>query len=78
VSRVDPADSALAYAEALTRSDLELTDELIARVKQQVDDDALVELTALIAFQGMSSTFNAALDVAPQGFCRLRPRTGPW
>ena len=69
---------ALDYAEAITRSDLEVTDELMARVKQHFDDDALVELTALIAFQGMSSNFNAALDVAPQGFCQLRPRTEPW
>jgi AhpD family alkylhydroperoxidase len=69
---------ALDYAEAITRSDLEVTDELMGRVKQHFDDDALVELTALIAFQGMSSNFNAALDVAPQGFCRLRPRTEPW
>jgi alkylhydroperoxidase family enzyme len=69
---------ALDYAEAVTRSDLEVTDELMARVKQQFDVDALVELTALIAFQGISSEFNAALDVAPQGFCRLPPPTGPW
>ena len=69
---------ALDYAEAITLSELEVTDELMARVKQQFDDHALVELTALIAFQGMSSKFNAALDVAPQGFCRVRPRTGPW
>ena len=68
---------ALDYAEAITRSDLEVTDELMACVKQHFDDDALVELTALIAFQGMSSNFNAALDVAPQGFCRLRPPAGP-
>jgi alkylhydroperoxidase family enzyme len=69
---------ALDYAEAVTRSDLEVTDELMARVRRQFDDDALVELTALIAFRGMSSKFSAALDVAPQGFCGLRPRDGPW
>ena len=34
-------------------------------------DNAVIELTALIAFQNMSSKFNSALDVAPQGFCRL-------
>jgi AhpD family alkylhydroperoxidase len=68
---------ALEYAEAITRSDLEVTDALMARVKRQFDDDAIVELTALIAFQNMSSKFNAALDVPPQGVCRLpqRPAT---
>ncbi len=32
-------------------------------------DDAIIELTGLIAFQNLSSKFNAALGVAPQGFC---------
>ena len=67
---------ALEYAEAITRSDLEVTDDLLARVKRQFDDDAIVELTALIAFQNLSSKFNAALDVPPQGFCKLPERVG--
>src|SRR5690606_29704027 len=64
------------YAEAVTRSDLGVTDELMARLKQHFDDDAIIELTALIAFQNMSSKFNAALDVPPQGFCRLTRPAG--
>jgi AhpD family alkylhydroperoxidase len=65
---------ALEYAEAMTRSDLEVSDDLMARLKRQFDDDAIVELTALIAFQNLSSKFNAAFDVPPQGFCRLPER----
>ncbi len=64
---------ALDYAEAMTRSDLEVDDALTARVKEHFDDDAVIELTALIAFQNLSSKFNAALGVPPQGFCRLPP-----
>jgi AhpD family alkylhydroperoxidase len=64
---------ALEYAEAMTISYLEVSEELMARVKQQFDDDAIVEQTALIAFQNMSSKFNAALAVPPQGFCRVLP-----
>jgi AhpD family alkylhydroperoxidase len=64
---------ALDYAEAMTRSDLEVDDDLTSRVKEHFDDDALIELTALIAFQNLSSKFNAALAVPPQGFCRLPP-----
>jgi alkylhydroperoxidase family enzyme len=67
---------ALEYAEAITCSDREVTDELMGRVKGEFDDDAIVELTALIAFQNMSSKFNAALDVPPQGFCRLPESPG--
>jgi AhpD family alkylhydroperoxidase len=64
---------ALDYAEAMTRSDLGVDDALWARVKEHFDDDAMIELTALIAFQNLSSKFNAALAVPPQGFCRLPP-----
>ncbi len=62
--------AALAYAEAMTRTDAGVDDALMARLKARFDDDAVIELTAIIAFQNMSSKFNAALDVAPQGFCR--------
>jgi AhpD family alkylhydroperoxidase len=62
---------ALDYAEAVTRSDRQVDDELMARLKAELDDDEVIELTGLIAFQNMSSKFNAALAVAPQGFCRL-------
>lgn len=62
---------ALQYAEAMTRSDLRVDDDLVARLRHHFDDDTVVELTALIAFQNMSSKFNNALDVPPQGFCRI-------
>jgi len=35
------------------------------------DDDGIVELTGMIAFQNLSSKFNAALDIPPQGFCEV-------
>jgi hypothetical protein len=31
----------------------------------------MVELTGLIGFQNMSSKFNSALSVPPQGFCQI-------
>ncbi len=62
---------ALEYAEAVTLRSGEIEQELMERVKQHFDDDAVVELTALIAFQNMSSKFNSALGVPPQGFCRI-------
>ena len=65
---------ALEYAEAITRSDREVDKDLIGRVKEHFDGDHLLELTALVAFQNMSSKFNAALNVAPQGFCSLDKR----
>ena len=61
----------LAYAEAITYSDRQVTSELMERLKVHFNADAIVELTGLIAFQNMSSKFNAALDVPAQGFCKL-------
>jgi AhpD family alkylhydroperoxidase len=60
---------ALDYAEAMTDSARGVDDDLRARVGAEFGEDGLIELTALIAFQNLSSKFNAALDVAPQGFC---------
>lgn len=67
--------AALAYAEAMTRSDRGVDDALFARVRRYFDEDALIELTALVAFQNMSSKFNAALGVPAQGFCNI-PEAG--
>jgi AhpD family alkylhydroperoxidase len=63
--------AALDYAEAMTLSNRHVSDALMARLKRHFDDDAVVELTGLVAFQNLSSKFNAALDVPSQGFCQL-------
>lgn len=65
--------AALAYTEAVTYSDRQVDSALMARLKGYFDDEAVIELTALIAFQNLSSKFNSALDVAAQGFCKLPP-----
>jgi alkylhydroperoxidase family enzyme len=62
---------ALEFAEAMTINSRGVDENLRTRLKQQWDDKTIVELTALIAFQNLSSKFNAALDVPPQGFCPL-------
>jgi AhpD family alkylhydroperoxidase len=61
--------AALRYAEAVTDGSRRTEPELIAALRKHFDDDAIVELTALIAYQNMSSKFNAALGVPAQGFC---------
>ncbi len=61
----------LEYAEAMTYSDPQVSDGLMHRLSAFFDEDGIVELTALIAFQNLSSKFNSALDVPAQGFCRL-------
>ncbi|MFT5658555.1 MAG: AhpD family alkylhydroperoxidase [Gammaproteobacteria bacterium] len=61
----------LEYTEAVTYSDQQVTDELMDRLKGFFDEDGVVELTGLIAFQNLSSKFNSALGVPAQGFCKI-------
>lgn len=61
--------AAIRYAEAVTGNKVD--DAIFQELKGYFSDDAIVELTALIAFQNMSSKFNAALDLASFDYCRL-------
>ncbi len=61
----------LEYTEAITYSDRQVSEDLMTRVRQFFNEDEVVELTGLIAFQNLSSKFNSALDVPPQGFCQI-------
>jgi AhpD family alkylhydroperoxidase len=65
----------LEYTEAITYSDRQVTDDLMVQLRRYFDDDGIVELTGLIAFQNLSSKFNSALDVQPQGFCQISTKT---
>ena len=57
---------ALEYADAITLSDRDVSDELFAKLKTLYSDDAIVELTATIAWENASSKFNRALRVPSQ------------
>ncbi len=61
--------AALAYAEAATDPARRVDDAGFARLRSHFDEQAVLELTALVAFQNLSSKFNAALGVPAQGFC---------
>jgi alkylhydroperoxidase family enzyme len=68
--------AALAYADAITLSNRDVDDDLFARVRGFFDDDALVELTAAIAWENSSSKFNRALRVPSQGLWKRVERSG--
>lgn len=70
----DKERAALAYTEVVTRSDQQPTAAHFEALHRYFDDDAIIELTGLIGFQNMSSKFNAALGVEPQGFCSTAPQ----
>ena len=67
--------AALEYADAITLSNRDVDDELFARVQGFFEEEALVELTAIIAWENSSSKFNRALRVPSQGLWdRVRSR----
>ena len=59
--------AALKYADRITITDRDVDDELFDRLRRYFDEDALVELTATIAWENYSSKFNRALRVPSQG-----------
>lgn len=68
----DREKMALEYADCITFTDREATEELFERLKKYFSEDELVELTATIAWENCSSKFNRALRVESQ---ELWPRT---
>ncbi|HKW93739.1 MAG TPA: hypothetical protein VJX92_17745 [Methylomirabilota bacterium] len=60
----------------MTITDRGVDDALFARVRRFYGDDALVELTAAIAWENASSKFNRAFRVPSQGLWQ-RERRGP-
>ena len=65
--------AALAYADAITLTDQDVDDELFARVRQHFDDNAIVELTASIAWENASSKFNRAIRVPSHNLWHRKP-----
>ena len=62
----DVERAALELADAMTITGRDVSDELFARLRENFSEDALVELTATIAWENASSKFNRALRVPSQ------------
>lgn len=58
---------ALEFADAMTITGRDVSDDLFARLRGFFAEEALVELTATIAWENASSKFNRALRVPSQG-----------
>lgn len=61
----------LYYTEAMTYTDREVDEDMASAVKKHYSEAAFIELSALVAFQNMSTKFNNALDIPVQGFCKI-------
>ena len=56
------------YAEAMTKTPAEVTDELFAALREHLDEAQMVELTASIAWENWRARFNWAFDIGAAGF----------
>jgi alkylhydroperoxidase family enzyme len=56
----------------MTITGRDVTDELFARLRRFFDDDAIVELTEIIAFENASAKFNRALRIPSQGLWKRK------
>jgi alkylhydroperoxidase family enzyme len=64
---------ALEYADHMTITGQDVSDELFARLRSIYSEDEIVELTAVIAWENSSSKFNRALRVPSQQLWRKKP-----
>jgi AhpD family alkylhydroperoxidase len=58
------------YAEAMSETPPQVTDELSARLLEQLGAPALVELTAVVGLANMASRTNIAMGIESQGFSK--------
>lgn len=58
----------LEYSEAMTRTPVDVTDELFAQLREHFDERQIVELTMAIALENLYSRSNWAFGLEGQGF----------
>lgn len=67
-----PAErAAIRYAEEMTRTPVEVSDQLFGELRRYFDERALVDLTAAIALENLHARFNWAFQIESDGLCRL-------
>ena len=71
----------LEYAEAISRTPVEVPDELFARIRGRFDPEQIVELTYAAAIENLRARFNWALGITSQGYSEgavcIRPERLP-
>jgi AhpD family alkylhydroperoxidase len=61
----------LEYAEGMTTTPVNVSDELFDRLRARFDEAAIVELTAAIAIENYRGRFNHAVGLGSEGFCEV-------
>lgn len=66
------------YGEAMSATPVTVSDDLVKRLRRDLDEAQLVELTMMVAVENQRARFNTALGLTSQGFadrCELAPST---
>ena len=58
----------LGYADVMTRTPVEVPEEMFSALRTQFDEAQLVELTATIAWENYRARFNHAFGLEAEGF----------
>ena len=67
--RLDETDKlVLEYADAISATPVEVSDELFDRMRAHFDEEQLVELTAAIAWENWRARFNWAFGLGKEGY----------
>jgi AhpD family alkylhydroperoxidase len=67
--RLDETDKlVLEYADSISATPSEVSDELFERMRAKFDDEQLVELTAAIAWENWRGRFNWAFGLGKEGY----------
>ncbi len=65
-----PAErAALAYAEGMTKTPVDVSDEVFGALKEHFDISAIVEISVFVAFQNFNAKFNGALQADVNQLC---------
>ena len=71
----------LEYAEGITRTPVEVSDELFERLRSRFDEEQILELTWAAAIENLRARFNWALGIDSQNYTEgatcIRPETAP-
>jgi|SRR5215212_694742 len=74
----DDERAAIAYADAMTATPTEATDEQVADLERRFGRDGVVELTYQIALENLRSRMNSSLGITEQGFSSGEACRAPW
>jgi AhpD family alkylhydroperoxidase len=66
----------LEYAEGMSATPVDVSDELFGRLRARFDEPAIVELTAAIAIENYRGRFNHAVGLGSEGFCEAPASDG--